>query len=164
MNIGDASKASGISAKMIRYYEEIGLIPPAGRADSGYRTYGPADIHRLHFIRRARDLGFSVAEINNLLNLWNDQSRQSAGVKRLAEQHIAELNRRIGNMRQMAQSLKALIDSCAGDHRSDCPILNELQQPDPGLQDREARTGAVERRARGHIALAEEKCQCAGQH
>lgn len=91
MNIGEASKASKVSAKMIRYYEQIGLIPPADRTDSGYRAYTQDDVHRLHFIRRARDLGFSVAEITDLLGLWNDKSRQSADVKRLAQQHIAEL-------------------------------------------------------------------------
>ena len=93
MNIGEASKASKVSAKMIRYYEQIGLIPPADRTDSGYRAYTQDDVHRLHFIRRARDLGFSVAEITDLLGLWNDKSRRSADVKRLAQQHISELDR-----------------------------------------------------------------------
>lgn len=99
MNIGEASKASKVSAKMIRYYEQIGLIPPADRTDSGYRAYTQDDVHRLHFIRRSRDLGFSVAEITDLLGLWNDKSRQSADVKRLAQQHIDELDRRIENGR-----------------------------------------------------------------
>lgn len=157
MNIGEASKASSVSAKMIRYYEQIGLIPPADRTDSGYRAYTQTDIHRLHFIRRARDLGFSVAEISDLLGLWNDQSRQSADVKRLAEQHIAELEQRMENLRQMAETLKTLISSCAGDHRPDCPILDELQQPDGGPAEAKERTGAVARRARGKAAVTAEK-------
>lgn len=117
MNIGEASKASKVSAKMIRYYEQIGLIPPADRTDSGYRAYTQDDVHRLHFIRRSRDLGFSVAEITDLLGLWNDKSRQSADVKRLAQQHIDELDRRIESMLEMAATLKALIRCCAGDER-----------------------------------------------
>lgn len=158
MNIGAASKASRVSAKMIRYYERIGLIPPAGRTSSGYRAYTQADIHRLHFIRRARDLGFSVAEIGDLLNLWNDQSRRSADVKRLAERHIAELERRMESMRQMAKTLKTLIGSCAGDHRPDCPILDELQQPDSPSSDAGKRTGAVVRRERSSkVVIAPEK-------
>ncbi|MGE4336948.1 MAG: Cu(I)-responsive transcriptional regulator [Pigmentiphaga sp.] len=146
MNIGEAAKASKVSAKMIRYYEQIGLIPPVGRADSGYRIYMQADIHRLNFIRRARDLGFSVAEISNLLSLWNDQSRQSADVKRLAEQHIAELEQRMANLRQMTDTLKTLIACCAGDDRPDCPILDELQQPDGEMVGTKKRSGAVVRR------------------
>lgn len=130
MNIGDAAKASKVSAKMIRYYEQIGLIPPAARTSSGYRTFTQADIHRLRFIRRARDLGFAVAEISDLLGLWNDQSRQSADVKRLAELHIAELDRRMETLRQMADTLKNLVRSCAGDERPDCPILKTLEQTD----------------------------------
>lgn len=150
MNIGEASKASRVSAKMIRYYEQIGLIPAAQRTASGYRAYGRVDVHRLHFIRRARDLGFSVAETSNLLSLWNDRSRQSADVKRLAQAHFAELDRRIDSMRQMAGTLKALIRCCAGDERPNCPILQILEQPDDGCVEPEARTGGVARRPRGH--------------
>lgn len=152
MNIGEASRASKVSAKMIRYYEQIGLIPPIGRTDSGYRAYTRDDVHRLHFIRRARDLGFSVAEITDLVGLWNDRSRQSADVKRLAEQHMAELDRRIESMLEMAETLKALIRRCAGDERPDCPILHTLAQPDTGDDELEARTGAVPRRARANGA------------
>ncbi|MBE0594689.1 MAG: Cu(I)-responsive transcriptional regulator [Gemmatimonadales bacterium] len=130
MNIGEASKASGVSAKMIRYYEQTGLIPPAGRSESGYRAYAQPDVHRLRFIRRARDLGFSVAEIGDLLGLWNDRSRHSADVKRLAQAHITELEERIARLRQMADTLQTLIDCCAGDDRPDCPILAGLEQPD----------------------------------
>lgn len=137
MNIGEVSKAVGISAKMIRYYEEIGLIPAAQRTAAGYRSYAPADVHRLGFVRRARDLGFSMDEITGLLSLWNDKSRQSADVKRLAQAHIVELESRIDNLRQIAGTLQTLIDCCAGDDRPDCPILDglepsELDQPRDG--------------------------------
>lgn len=115
MNIGQASKASGVSAKMIRYYEQTGLIPKADRKDSGYRDYSPSDVHMLRFIRRARDLGFSVAEINDLLSLWRDKARQSADVKRIAQAHIAQLQERIENLNQMAATLGTLVDCCAGD-------------------------------------------------
>ena len=141
MNIGAASKASKVSAKMIRYYEQIGLIPPAERTGSGYRAYTEADVHRLHVIRRARDLGFSVAEIGDLLSRWNDQSRRSADVRRLAEQHIAELERRMEKLRQMTETLQMLVDCCSGDERPECPILEELQQPDDGAAETGARAG-----------------------
>ena len=129
MNIGAASQAAQVSAKMIRYYEQIGLIPAPERTDSGYRAYTQSDVHRLQFIRRARDLGFAVAEISDLLSLWNDRSRQSADVKRLAQEHILELERRIANLRQMADTLRTLSDCCAGDERPDCPILATLAEP-----------------------------------
>ena len=148
MNIGEAAKASNVSAKMIRYYERIGLIPPAHRTEAGYRAYGQADLHRLHFIRRARDLGFSVAEISDLLSLWNDTSRKSADVKHLAQAHIAELERRMAQMRQMADTLKALAACCAGDDRPDCPILEQLQRPDSAPTPLGKRNGAVRRRDR----------------
>ncbi|MBJ6978893.1 MULTISPECIES: Cu(I)-responsive transcriptional regulator [unclassified Luteimonas] len=127
MNIGEAARASGVSAKMIRYYEEAGLVPPAARSAAGYRLYGDADVHRLRFIRRARDLGFAVAEIGGLLGLWSDRSRRSADVKRLAQAHIADLEDRIARLRQMADTLQTLADGCAGDHRPDCPILEGLE-------------------------------------
>lgn len=126
MNIGDAARASGVSAKMIRYYESVGLIPPAARTESGYRAYAETDVHMLRFIRRARDLGFSVAEIDDLLGLWRDRSRKSADVKRVAQQHIAELQQRIDDLNQMADTLATLVASCAGDDRPDCPILEDL--------------------------------------
>ncbi|MGG6341725.1 Cu(I)-responsive transcriptional regulator [Stenotrophomonas indicatrix] len=148
MNIGEASKASSVSAKMIRYYEQIGLIPPAERTGAGYRAYSQADVHRLRFIRRARDLGFSVAEITDLLGLWNDTSRHSADVKRLAEQHIDDLEQRIENMRQMADTLKSLISCCAGDDRPECPILQRLGEGEEGAGPVAAPSGAVRRRAR----------------
>lgn len=132
MNIGEAARASGVSAKMIRYYEDAGLVPPAARSVAGYRLYGAADVHRFRFIRRARDLGFPVAEIGELLGLWSDRSRRSADVKRLAQAHIADLEGRIAKLRQMADTLQALADGCAGDHRPDCPILAGLEDGDRG--------------------------------
>ncbi len=128
MNIGEASKASGVSAKMIRYYEQTGLVPPAERTASGYRSYSDSDVHRLRFIRRARDLGFAVPEISDLLNLWNDSARHSADVKRLAQAHIDELQQKIDGLRQMADTLQTLINCCAGDERPDCPILANLER------------------------------------
>lgn len=127
MNIGVAAKSSGVSAKMIRYYEETGLIPPAARTTAGYRVYSDQDVHRLRFIRRARDLGFSVDGINELLSLWNDHSRQSADVKRLAMAHIVELRRKIAELEDMASTLEALADACQGNDRPDCPILSDLE-------------------------------------
>lgn len=129
MNIGQAARASGVSAKMIRYYEQTGLIPKADRTGSGYRDYALSDVHMLRFIRRARDLGFAVREIDELLNLWRDRSRQSSDVKRIAQVHIAQLHERIEALQQMAGTLEALIDCCAGDQRPDCPILAELEEP-----------------------------------
>lgn len=128
MNIGEAAKASGVSAKMIRYYEDIGLVPPAARASSGYRVYSDNDVHRLNFVRRARDLGFSVKEIGDLLSLWSDRSRHSADVKRIASAHIADLRQKIDELRRMSDSLQTLVDCCAGDDRPECPILAELEQ------------------------------------
>ncbi|MFA7432772.1 MAG: Cu(I)-responsive transcriptional regulator [Gemmobacter sp.] len=132
MNIGDAARASGVSAKMIRYYEGTGLIPPAGRTGSGYRVYREADIHMLRFIRRARDLGFSVEGIGELLSLWRDRSRHSGDVKRLALDHLAELRRKIDELEGMAQTLESLADCCHGDDRPDCPILADLEGHRPG--------------------------------
>lgn len=129
MNIGEASAASGVSAKMIRYYEQAGLIPPADRSQAGYRVYDDADVHRLRFVRRARDLGFAVAEISELLDLWNNRSRRSADVKRLAQAHIADLQDRIAKLQQMSATLQTLADCCAGDDRPDCPILEGLEAP-----------------------------------
>ena len=134
MNIGQAAKASGVSAKMIRYYETTGLIPKAERRDSGYRDYSPADVHMLRFIRRARDLGFAVSEIDELLSLWRDRSRQSADVKRIAERQIADLHNRVTAMKQMADTLQSLVACCAGDERPECPILADLEEPADGTE------------------------------
>ena len=157
MNIGAAARTSGVSAKMIRYYEHTGLIPAARRSESGYRAYTQADVHRLQFIRRARDLGFSVAEIGALLDLWNDRARKSADVKRLAQRHIAELEQRMRNLRQMADTLEQLIGCCAGDERPECPILESLQQPDADAVPLEARSGAVRRHPAARAAAAPAK-------
>ena len=129
MNIGQASRASGVSAKMIRYYEQIGLIPKADRRESGYRDYSPADVHMLRFIRRSRDLGFAVAEINDLLGLWRDKSRQSADVKRIAQAHIERLHERARSLEAMAATLGTLVECCNGDERPDCPILADIEEP-----------------------------------
>lgn len=132
MNIGEAARASGVSAKMIRYYEATGLIPAAGRTASGYRSYGSREVQTLRFIRRARDLGFPVERIADLLALWSDRSRHSADVKRLATEQIAGLRRRIAEMEAMVATLGHLADCCAGDARPDCPILTDLETAPPG--------------------------------
>ena len=128
MNIGTASTASGVSAKMIRYYEETGLIPAIRRSDAGYRVYGDRDIQMLRFVRRARDLGFPVDQIGELLALWRDTSRHSADVKYLANQRIDELHRKIDAMQDMVATLQTLADNCQGDARPDCPILADLSR------------------------------------
>ncbi|MEG0405797.1 MAG: Cu(I)-responsive transcriptional regulator [Acinetobacter sp.] len=135
MNIGKVSQASGVTAKMIRYYEQIGLIPAAGRSNAGYRSYSDNDVERLKFIKRSRELGFSVAEITDLLDLWNNRNRQSADVKQLAQAHIHKLEERIQDLQQMAQTLQTLVDCCAGDHRPDCPILEGLKEPSNEIKD-----------------------------
>ncbi|GHD70127.1 Cu(I)-responsive transcriptional regulator [Luteimonas padinae] len=132
MNIGQAARASGVSAKMIRYYESNGLLPPADRTAAGYRIYSDADVHRLRFVRRARDLGFQMAEISELLGLWNDRSRHSADVRKLARAHIGELRGRMEQLQQMVDTLQELVDACAGDDRPDCPILAGLEHGGPG--------------------------------
>jgi Cu(I)-responsive transcriptional regulator len=126
MNIGEAAKSSGVSAKMIRHYEAIGLLPPARRTDAGYRLYGEQDVRVLQFIHRARALGFSLEQIANLLALWRDRGRASADVRRLAETHIDALERKIAELQAMKRTLQALAHSCHGDQRSDCPILDDL--------------------------------------
>ena len=127
MNIGAAAKASGLSAKMIRYYESIGLLHPASRSDNGYRHYSAQELHQLAFIKRARDLGFTLEEVGKLLALWQDRQRASAEVKALALSHIAELNRKIGELSSLRDTLSELVTHCHGDQRPDCPILKELE-------------------------------------
>ena len=127
MNIGEAAKASGVSAKMIRYYEQTGLIPEAGRTASGYRTYPTTEVQMLRFVRRARDLGFTVERIAELLALWRDRSRQSADVKQLALSQVEGLRRKIREMEDMVATLEHLAHGCNGDHRPDCPILADLE-------------------------------------
>jgi len=131
MNIGDAARASGVSAKMIRHYERIGLIRTSSRTQAGYLQYHERDVHLLRFIRRARDLGFSLDQIGQLLSLWDDPGRASADVKRLAEAHIADLDARITALTEMRTTLTTLAQACHGDHRPDCPILQGLATPPP---------------------------------
>lgn len=137
MNIGDAAARSGVSAKMIRYYERIGLIPPAARTDAGYRDYDAGEVHMLRFIARARDLGFPIAEIGGLLDLWRDKGRRSADVKALAQARVRDLRHRIAHLQDMADTLETLAQSCAGNERPDCPILQRLETP-PGPAARPA--------------------------
>lgn len=147
MNIGEAAKASGVSAKMIRYYEQIGLITPAHRTEASYRTYGETDIHTLRFIRRARDLGFSVEQMRSLLALWRDHSRASADVKALALAHIAELERKQAAIAAMTGTLKYLVSHCHGDNRPDCPILEgfaeTVDMEEPGVPMKFGLSGVV---------------------
>ncbi|MDE1165741.1 MAG: Cu(I)-responsive transcriptional regulator [Pseudomonas sp.] len=126
MNIGQAARHSGLSAKMIRYYESIGLLKAAHRSDSGYRLYQDDDLHTLAFIKRSRDLGFSLEEVAQLLTLWQDRARASADVKALAHQHIDDLNRRIEELSGLRDTLQHLVSHCNGDERPDCPILKDL--------------------------------------
>lgn len=126
MRIGDAAHRTGVSAKMIRHYESIGLIPTPARHDNDYRDYGDDDVHRLGFVRRARDLGFSIPEIRDLLTLWEDRERSSADVKNLTERHIEDLDTKIAQMREMRDTLARLANACEGDDRPHCPIIEGL--------------------------------------
>lgn len=128
MNIGEAARSSGVSAKMVRHYEEIGLIPAAQRTLAGYRVYSTNDVHTLRFIRQARNLGFSMAEIQKLLALWQDRKRPSRKVKELAAAHIRELDERIAEMQNMKRTLETLMAKCHGDEHPDCPILQGLEK------------------------------------
>ena len=128
VNIGDAANASGVSAKLIRYYESIDLIPEAGRTESGYRVYTEAEIQTLRFIKRARGLGFSIKQIEQLLALWHDRSRTSAQVRSVALAHVEELETKILELRAMATALRKLAASCHNDKRPDCPILDDLAE------------------------------------
>jgi MerR family copper efflux transcriptional regulator len=129
MDIGRASKASGVSVKMIRHYEAIGLLPKVARTYANYRVYSANDVHLLRFIRRSRDLGFSMEEIRELLGLWQNKSRSSAAVKKIAGQHIADLKAKIAELESMVHTLEHLTHHCHGDHRPDCPILDDLANP-----------------------------------
>jgi MerR family copper efflux transcriptional regulator len=126
MTIGQAAKSSAVSAKMIRHYESIGLLPKAQRTQSGYRLYDETDVHTLRFIQRARSLGFPLETIRTLLALWRNRRRSSAQVKELAERHVADLERKIAEMQAMVRTLKHLAHNCHGDDRPDCPILDDL--------------------------------------
>ena len=126
MNIGEAAKLSGVSAKMVRHYESLGLLPMVARTDAGYRQYSDREVHTLRFIRHARDLGFSMAEIAELLKLWQNQRRSSANVKKIAQRHLAEIDAKMAEMAAMRKTLQHLVHCCSGDERPDCPILDEL--------------------------------------
>ncbi len=130
--IGEAAQRAGVSARMVRHYEALGLLPPVARTESGYRQYDAKDVHTLRFIRRCRDLGFSMAEIEMLLALWHDQKRSSAQVKQIAQAHIDQLSARIQAMQAMQRSLQALVSCCRGDDRPECPILDDLSALDNG--------------------------------
>ena len=126
MNIGQAARESGVSAKMVRHYEALGLLPAVARTEGGYRQYGDSEIHTLRFIKRARELGFSMEEITELLGLWRNRRRASANVRRIAQKHADDLAQRIEAMQAMQRTLLTLIDCCQGDDRPDCPILDDL--------------------------------------
>jgi Cu(I)-responsive transcriptional regulator len=126
MNIGEAAQASGVSAKMIRHYESIGLFAAPTRTDAGYRIYGDREVHLLRFIRHSRDLGFSLAQIRALLGLWQDRARPSREVRALAQAHLAELEAKLAELQAMQTTLQQLVRSCHGDDRPDCPILDTL--------------------------------------
>ena len=142
MNIGEAAAASGVSAKMIRHYESIGLLPEAERTESGYRQYGERELHTLRFVRRSRDLGFSLDEIKQLLALWQDRSRPSREVKALAQAHVKALDEKIAEMQAMKATLQNLVQHCHGDDRPDCPILESLEAGACGHAKAGAATGA----------------------
>jgi MerR family transcriptional regulator, copper efflux regulator len=126
VNIGDAARLSGVSAKMVRHYESLGLLPRVARTDGGYRQYSEPDVHTLRFIKRARDLGFSMEEIGELVGLWQNRRRASANVRRVAQKHAEDLAQRIAAMQEMQKTLRHLIHCCHGDERPECPILEEL--------------------------------------
>ena len=139
-NIGEAARRSSVSAKMVRHYESLGLLPSVHRTESGYRQYGDNEVHTLRFIRRARDLGFSMDEIAQLLKLWQNRRRSSAEVRRIASRHIDELSRKLEAMEAMRRTLQHLVHCCHGDDRPDCPILEELAAQPAPPPDRAART------------------------
>ncbi len=126
VNIGEAARLSGVSAKMVRHYEGLGLLPAVARSDGGYRQYSEAEVHTLHFIKRARELGFSMEEIAQLLSLWQNRRRASASVRRIAQKHAEDLAQKIAAMQQMQKTLQHLIHCCHGDERPECPILEDL--------------------------------------
>lgn len=125
-NVGEAARLSNVSPKMVRHYESLGLLPLVSRTDAGYRQYTGKEVHTLRFIRRARDLGFSMAEIAELLKLWQNRRRPSASVKRIAQAHVAALDAKMAEMAAMRKTLQHLVHCCNGDQRPDCPILDEL--------------------------------------
>jgi MerR family transcriptional regulator, copper efflux regulator len=128
MNIGDVAEATGLPAKTIRYYESVGLIDPPARSGGNYRVYDERQVQTLRFIQHARQLGFSVKEVSELVALWRDKRRASADVRRMALRHLEDIDARIGELRRVRQTLQSLVERCHGDHRPDCPILDELAE------------------------------------
>jgi len=149
MNIGQAAKASGVSAKMIRHYEAVGLLPAAARTDAGYRQYAEADVHTLRFIRHARDLGFSIPEIGELVGLWQNRKRPSRQVKAMAIAHIAELEQKAAELLAMKATLEHLVHCCHGDDRPECPILESLAAEAPAVANSRLAGAAVPPTRRG---------------
>jgi MerR family copper efflux transcriptional regulator len=145
MNIGQAARASGVSAKMIRHYEATGLIQKAGRTQSGYRSYQEQDVHLLRFVRRARSAGFDTPQIRKLLALWRDRDRPAREVKKLAAAHLADLQVRIAELQAIAGTLADLVDHCRGDERPHCPILDSLASQEPARMPKSRRARAVPR-------------------
>lgn len=145
MNIGEASKASGVSAKMIRHYEQVGLLAAPQRTDSGYRQYAPTEVHTLRFIRHARDLGFSIHAIGELVGLWQDRRRPSRQVKALALAHIQELEQKTQELLAMKATLEHLVHCCHGDDRPDCPILENLAAQGPTSDEHGGAQGRARR-------------------
>src|SRR5690606_35406856 len=154
MNIGQAAKHSGLSAKMIRYYESIGLLRPAGRSDSGYRRYGEQDLHVLAFIKRSRDLGFSLEEVGKLLALWQDRERASADVKALALAHVDEQSHTIGEMTALRDTMSKLVQHCKRNHRPDWPILRNLEGQCCHRNEKGSRSSLFQHRSNNRPAIA----------
>lgn len=151
LNIGQAAEASGVSAKMIRYYEQVGLFPRPRRTHAGYRQFSATEVSMLRFIAHARDLGFSIQQIGELVGLWNDRMRPSRLVKALAQEHIAELERKVGDLLAMKRALEDLANRCHGDDRPDCPILASLEDEAQPIGERQAAaTGLGGLRKRNH--------------
>ena len=148
MTIGEAATRSGASARMIRHYENIGLVPSAARTEAGYRTYGETDVATLRFIKRARDFGFSLEEIGRLLDLWRDRHRASTEVKALVDAQIQEIEHKIAELCALRESLAELARHCHDDHRPECPILEQLVEPDGAVNVREGKAGSVSTRPR----------------
>ena len=152
MNIGQAAAASGVSAKMLRYYESIDLIPKAGRTEAGYRVYGEAEVHTLCFIKRARDLGLPIERIRLLVGLWQDTHRLSADVKRIATEHVANLRTKIAELTGMCEALEHLAAACHGDNRPECPILHDLEGRGSARSGKHAAAGRRRPEAAGQLA------------
>jgi MerR family copper efflux transcriptional regulator len=144
MNIGEAAKASGVSAKMIRHYESVGVFPEAARTDSGYRQYSDKEVATLRFIRHARDLGFSIEQIRELLGLWHDRKRPSRQVRALAQAHIQELEEKLRELQEMRATLEHLVRACHGDDRPDCPIIETLESTVPAVGQLRSRRSGLE--------------------